>query len=490
MVVPIVNGIHTREDVWSLPRWDPTLLWYAKAVGVLWPKPIADPTSWRYQAAIHGYGPMEQPQPEPDPLSQPGEALPADKASYWHQCQHGVWYFLPWHRGYIGYFEKLVRKTIVTLGGPADWALPYWNYSDQSNANTRLMRPEFLDPTLPDGTPNALVSHIRRGAHKPVTTLIGQAGDFGIGPKQFSLDCLNRKAFNDTSSALDFGGTASGFLHEGAGVGALEAVPHGSVHTAVGQWMGSFNTAALDPIFWVHHSNIDRLWEVWLGQTTPHRQNPTNPAWLSPTGAGMPFRIHDENGQATSYSPTDVVDTRSPLFAYQYAGVAPHQPAARAGLLDFVETMTPTEPQLVAASTTEIRVLGELTIPVHFDPKGSERSLKGAVEAFLNFENVTGSGPLPAYSAYLDLPPGADLANSDPYYVGLLPMFGVAEASGLDGPHAGNGLTYVLDITKLANHLKAEGRWHEETVTVTLAPEGVLSAKATLRVGRISLYYR
>jgi len=29
----------------------------------------------------------------------------ADIKAYWSECQHGSWYFLPWHRGYLIAFE-------------------------------------------------------------------------------------------------------------------------------------------------------------------------------------------------------------------------------------------------------------------------------------------------------------------------------------------------------------------------------------------------
>ena len=34
--------------------------------------------------------------------------------------------------------------------------------------------------------------------------------------------------------------------------------------------MGSIPTAPADPIFWMHHANIDRLW--WQWQTSPQGQ--------------------------------------------------------------------------------------------------------------------------------------------------------------------------------------------------------------------------
>jgi len=46
---------------------------------------------------------------------------------------------------------------------------------------------------------------------------------------------------------------------------ALEITPHGDVHSAVGtvKGMGVFGFAGRDPIFWMHHANIDRIWESW-----------------------------------------------------------------------------------------------------------------------------------------------------------------------------------------------------------------------------------
>ena len=111
---PVENGIYVREDVATLPRWDDTLLWYTKAVASMRTKAITEPSSWRYQAAIHDYTREE------DPLAIDGEELPsdADQARFWSRCQHGSWYFLPWHRGYLACFEQIVRAEIVRLGGP------------------------------------------------------------------------------------------------------------------------------------------------------------------------------------------------------------------------------------------------------------------------------------------------------------------------------------------------------------------------------------
>ncbi len=103
------------------------VLWYARGVAAMQARPLAEPTSWRFYAAMHGFnaarwqqlgylGPADQP---------PSQAL-IDQ--FWVQCQHGSWYFLPWHRGYVLALEANIRAVVLRLGGPSDWALPYWDY--------------------------------------------------------------------------------------------------------------------------------------------------------------------------------------------------------------------------------------------------------------------------------------------------------------------------------------------------------------------------
>jgi tyrosinase len=48
------SPVRVRKDVYKLPSTDKTLDWYGKAINELAKRPIKDPTSWRYQAAIHG----------------------------------------------------------------------------------------------------------------------------------------------------------------------------------------------------------------------------------------------------------------------------------------------------------------------------------------------------------------------------------------------------------------------------------------------------
>ena len=75
------------------------------------------------------------------------------------------------------------------------------------------------------------------------------------------------------------------------------------------------NCAALDPIFWLHHANIDRLWNNWLA--LGGRINPTEAAWLTQS-----FDLYDETGAQVTMTGADVVDSAAQL-GYIYDDVAP-----------------------------------------------------------------------------------------------------------------------------------------------------------------------
>ena len=86
-----------RQDIWKLEQQQPghpITKAYASAIAVMKSRPADDPTSLRYQAAVHG-GAVE------------------DK--FLNQCQHVTWFFLSWHRLYLYWFEQIVRKIIQGL---------------------------------------------------------------------------------------------------------------------------------------------------------------------------------------------------------------------------------------------------------------------------------------------------------------------------------------------------------------------------------------
>lgn len=296
---------YVRRDVWSLasnPPWDPITLAYAQAVQVMKKRDAdpTDPTSWSFQAAIHG------------------SYVPPPKGATWNQCQHQTWYFVAWHRMYVYFFEQIVRSIVKELKGPSDWALPYWNYGNPFPSNTLPL--PFRTATLPDGTDNPLFLAPPKRAS---AYMRGAQLDPKITSSAVAMDANHKRFYVPKGSPIgsSFGGAETPFSHFGdyQNSGQLELQPHNAIHMAIGGtpvgkcaggWMSDPNCAAQDPIFWLHHTNIDRLWVYWLS-LGGGRLNPPVNDWLD-----RPFPFYDENGNPASRKPSDILDTVKLGYVY------------------------------------------------------------------------------------------------------------------------------------------------------------------------------
>ncbi len=473
-----VNGaIAMRRDILSLGTWDESIVWYARAVDDMQkrPKPLEDPTSWVYQARIHGH--------EPE----------SEKSEFWNQCQHGTSFFLPWHRGYVAAFEQIVRATIVKLGGPDEWALPYWNYSSKTIANARCLPRAFREEKLPSGEDNALfVADRSSKANK------GEP----VGPEtDVSLGALKQPVFEGPGQggSTGFGGPATGFQHQPGAFGALENRPHNAIHMDVGGQMESPATAALDPIFWLHHSNIDRLWEVWIRQ--PGRTNPARPGWLT-----FKFKLHNAQAQSFQFAPGEVLDTKAPPLSYEYDDVSiPSLPptvhlGAAAGAPKEEKVPEPQQlsdvpPEMVGATAQGLTLgaePGETEMPIS-EPQGPLAKTLAAepskVHVYLNVENVTSERPAMNYDVYLNVPDGTDPHERPDLLAGVLAPFGSERAADPEDPHAGAGAHFTFDVTKIVAEQQQAGAWNPEKAHVKFMPRAGEADPVPLHVGRVSLYY-
>lgn len=207
--------VATRRSIRRMASNDPDLVALRRAVAAMKALPRSDPRNWYRFADIH--------------------------AEY---CPHGNWYFLPWHRAYLVAFERICRQ----LSGKADFALPYWDWSLD-----RLM-----PVALAAGRGNPLL-HPRalsaRGARLPDDMV-------GLAVLSRIMASPDFEAFGNTRP---FGqdGTDPRWQHRAGAKTELEFNPHDGVHQAVGGDMARTTLAARDPVFFLHHANIDRLWAEW-----------------------------------------------------------------------------------------------------------------------------------------------------------------------------------------------------------------------------------
>jgi len=453
--------------------------------------------------------------------------LPASDVQrrFWNQCQHQSWYFLPWHRGYVAAFETIVHDAVVAGGGPSDWALPYWNYSD-AKPNARTLPDAFSAATLPDGTNNPLHVQQRFGSGTTPIQLLTHS---------VSLAALQDDAFTGGDSDIPPGsGGPQAVFHHGPESqhtnGGLESLPHNDVHSDIGgaipgkdpnDWhnlglMSMPITAALDPIFWLHHANIDRLWGMWLRDKNEPHQNPADSAWLNGP-ANRQFVMPKGTKGEWVFTARDVLDTTVPPLEYTYEDETPPAiekrrvrrlrtlgarvvPAAREREEAVVGSKKAAE--LIGASDGPVRVAGATTAAVRLDTP-SIQSLRGNLmratsadaaagggeppRVFLKLEGIRGTSDAAIYHVYVDLPPNADPAQYADRLAGTMSLFGVSAASNPDGPNAGNGINQVLEITEIVDalHLSGQALDHLE---VRFVPATPAAASANVSIGRVSVF--
>jgi tyrosinase len=245
-----------RSEV-ATPTGRRMLALYARAVAEMkdvgkWP--LYHPFNWNFQANIHDYPDNT----DIDRIFDIKQGKTGDEkkaiARYralamgtpgqvriWKTCSHYGYseHFLTWHRMQVYFFERIIEKIV---GEP--FALPYWSYAKSTqDQGRRMLPPEFRAKSIA-GSSNPLYFEART---EEITTVGIRTDNEASHQDAFGehtwLSTRNRNGFS----------------------GELEGTPHGSVHVAVGttEGMGDTPKAARDPVFWVHHSNIDRLWESW-----------------------------------------------------------------------------------------------------------------------------------------------------------------------------------------------------------------------------------
>jgi polyphenol oxidase len=155
---------------------------------------------------------------------------------------HFNWQFLPWHRAYLYFLERILRK----LSNHDDLRLVYW---DWENSASRVL-PEIYAPS---GQP---LFWGNRGTLSPPRWPLSNAK-------------VNVQPLLAIPSFQTFGGTAT----QGQPTPAAFSGPHANVHNNFQPGdMADLQFSPRDPVFYAHHGNIDRLWTSWVkaGHTNPN----------------------------------------------------------------------------------------------------------------------------------------------------------------------------------------------------------------------------
>lgn len=386
--------------------------------------------------------------------------------------------FLPWHRLYLHYFERTLRKASQN----SELQLPYWKYDD-SLTQQGILLPEIFRMSGKSTYDAYRTSNLNKGRNF-------------ILPEAISArEAMNFDNFYSFSKML-------------------EGQPHGAMHCAVGMncnapHMGQVPAAGNDPIFYLHHRNIDRIWQAWmvkkaagktidvewakkeLTQLDPLLQ--ATKTKLIPLDFDQKYIFVDENGQ-------EVVRTLADAFKPEF-------------MPDYQEldVYTGAEPKLMASNLNSplgnhaalhldrINILGNKKSTVAFVDETGKLQLQNAkpAQSYLLIQNIELiNSPQMTYAVYMVNK--KDLSKKS--YLTTFSFFGAGDSHGHDefvahGHTAVRKNVMLNDISLMvSDNLTEIGAKHIndfelifEPTDLTAHPSGAQTENSGIKIGQISL---
>lgn len=352
--------------------------------------------------------------------------------------------------------------------GVPQFSLPYWNYNDPKNDRKfpKIYGIQYLDGNLNNNDPtniNPLWDEQRDfyftmyqhplTTNLPLLSLTDQAVDLtaAMGSPVF---------FGETETTGLGGGIAD---NDPSTRGLLESSPHDQIHRAVGGIIGSAAgdmatppTAGFDPIFSVHHTNIDWIWVQW--SCTPGKSWGKLPAstWFDE----KPWFFFDENSNEMNEPRQKYFDHRALGIRFKYEDLnvtplpLPTLVAAQADRVaatqtlsapfaasDLLITANSSVRTTVALATTlgsaSVAELGARLTQLQANAPAVRRLVVrlGDIQA----STMTSVG----FDVHLTSRPDADLVRSAPSFLGSINLFNHQHDMGMNMP-----LSQDLDATR------------------------------------------
>ncbi|RDI89614.1 hypothetical protein Vi05172_g503 [Venturia inaequalis] len=297
-------------------------------------------------AGVHGY-----PQIEWDGVK--GTPNPR----YPGYANHADIIFLTWHRAYLAAYEQILQQNAIQIANqyPQDTAeqyrdaattlrIPYWDWASSAampDATTQLN----ITVKTPNGT-QTIVNPLAAYRFRPVpsTNEFPPAGDFPFSQAPNTVrtpqtdfaaqtsainsrlvsnaNSLREKVYGLLARQTQFAAFATTAYPASLRNGSLDNIEeiHNQIHALVGGDGHMTFTAfsAFDPIFFIHHAQIDRLWAMWSA--------------INPGSYVIPLK----NDQGTFAQPTGTVeDINTPLLPFRSQGSEFHTSATVRDMKDF-----------------------------------------------------------------------------------------------------------------------------------------------------------
>ncbi len=431
-------------------------------------------------------------------------ALPPDHPHNWFRnafvhmmdCPHGNWWFYVWHRGYVGYFERTIRK----LSGDPEFAMPYWDWTTQPEIPASMFN-GVLTPTDGAYAPYTGNLNVFTSFIKPALTQFwnalssGQRSQLSLrgyntiddlwndvtgynaaqqagvsGNMAYAITC-GARYLSKTNPKLDpktAAAVAPGIIRAGLSpidfynpqisssfasskttshvlqpdgttqFSVLEGFPHNKVHNCIGGVAavdpGPYGNmtnflSPVDPIFFLHHANMDRLWDVWtrkqIARGLPHL--PTGADFAPFMSEAFLFYVDGDGRYVGPRKAGEYVDMS--VFGYDYVdGFAS----------DLHKQPKPlrTAPKVAAIKGVRNADAGSVAVPNALIQNHLAESRPRTLIAEVTMTRPHGLSNAREFDVLINAPEGTMQVEADsPYYAGTIAFFGPV-MSGMEMSHS------------------------------------------------------
>ncbi|HTV53855.1 MAG TPA: tyrosinase family protein [Terriglobia bacterium] len=457
-------------------------------------------------------------------------------------CPHGNWWFYAWHRGYLGYFEQIIRS----LSGDLDFALPYWDWTElpqipdamfggvlsptndayKPYTENLVVFTAFIKPVLTqywDSLSPAQRGQLNTRGYMQFDDLwngpLGVTGAGVAGNEAFAATCVarylsrpNPRLDADTTKAVSEFTVLSGLLapefynatnflsftsmktssHNAAPNSAtvfsvLEGLPHNLVHNCIGG-VGPLDPgpygnmtnflSPVDPVFFLHHANMDRLWDVWT-----RKQKSLNQPYL-PEGNDLkvlsdePFLFFVEangkyvlNGKAGDYLTTE-------SFDYYYDDKGFGEKLIGPGVAKLTTQKAPVAAALISANTASV------TVPAATLRGWGDTAVPHPLMAQVTLARPQGTSSVRQFRVFVGAPPNAtNLGVDSPYYAGTVGFFGPQ----MTGMHVSNEATFTIPLPTTLRALAAPLAANAESGTLVISVTPINEEETTPVLKAVSI---
>ncbi|KAI0065560.1 photo-regulated tyrosinase [Artomyces pyxidatus] len=297
IIITGATGGHTeganapnRRDIEDLVRDEKQFSLYIQALTAMFHQSQNNSVSFFQIGGIHGlpYVPWEG--------SGTSKVTGNDPRQWEGYCTHGSILFPTWHRPYVALFEQVLHKHAVAIAqnyhgnDRQDWITaasnlraPFWDWAKNIIPPAEVISSEVVYIVTPysggkkTSVSNPLYKYTFHPIHpsfpKPfneVKTTVRQPDlcthATNVERLKTYLQSIQHQTTAKTYNLLTRVKTWPAFSNHTHGAGgntnSLEAI-HDEIHDTISGQMGRPDLAGFDPIFFLHHANVDRMLSLW-----------------------------------------------------------------------------------------------------------------------------------------------------------------------------------------------------------------------------------